>query len=241
MLARRSASIASLAHFLALLLVGCGPLSPERGHLAISPAVVYLSGAPEGEAAAATVALYNVGDAPLEIEAVQLGISTGYTVESPSLPARLAPGEELGLRVQRRAGQGVPRENALEVVSDDPTQPSLRVELHAPAATPLLAATPSSIEFGAVPSGESAEREVVVRNLGLGVARSLGLEWLPGSSADFAASLSGVEILPGAELQLRLSYAPRGGGADQARLRLRSGESSQLLWLSGRQDLAPPD
>jgi hypothetical protein len=240
-----STRLRSLALALLLgLLVGCGPLASERGHLAISPSAVYFAGAPEGKEASATVVLYNVGDAPLEIAAVQLGISTGHLVEAPPLPRALDPGEELELRVRRSAGQGVPEENALEVMSDDPAQPSLRVALQAPRAAALLVASPSALDFGAVPSGGATTREVLLRNLGLGIARAVGIEWVAGSSQDFAASLSGVELESGASSWLRLRYTPRGGDTDHAQLRVRSaGEQagSVLIALTGRQDLSAPD
>ncbi len=246
MLAARHGSVRSPGRVLLLLglLAGCGPLAEERGHLATSPTLVYLPGAPEGAYATARVAIYNVGDAPLEVLGLELGISSGYSVESPPLPARLAPGAELDLRVSRYCAQGVAVENALEVVSDDPALPSLRVELRAPPAAALLTATPGAVEFGAVTSGGTATRKVLVRNLGLGVARSLGLEWAPGSSPDFGASLSEGELQPGATAPLELRYSPRGGGADQATLRLRwqgSPARTVELALSGHQDLKAPD
>lgn len=222
--------------------LGCGPLAEERGHLALSSPVVYFAGAAAGEAATASVAVYNVGEAALEVVALQLGITTGYSVEAPPLPARLSPGDELALRIRRSSGQGVPEENALEVTSDDPTEPSLRIELRAPPVTALVIATPAVLEFGAVASGGSAARQVTVRNLGLGVARALHVEWAPGSSPDFSASPV-PELAPGASAPVELRYTPRGGGADQATLRLRwqGSQTETVVSLSGHQDLKAPD
>jgi hypothetical protein len=231
-----------IALLAALLPLGCGPLAEERGHLALSSPVVYFAGAEAGEAATASVAVYNVGAAALAVVALQLGITTGFSVEAPPLPARLSPGDELTLRIRRASGEGVPAENALEVTSDDPAEPSLRVELRAPPVAALVVATPAAIEFGAVASGGSAVRPLTVRNLGLGVARALHVEWATGSSPDFSAGPV-PELAPGASAPVEIRYTPRGGGADHAALRLRwhGSQTETVVSLSGHQDLKAPD
>jgi hypothetical protein len=232
---------ASLCALASLVLAGCGPISIPRGHVAVDPVTLQLPAAREGAAAAASVALYNIGDAPLVLKSAQLGVTTGYLVDAP-LPATLAPGASLSLEVRHWPGRG-PRSNSLELESDDLAEPWTRVELLAFAATPSLAVAPAGLEFGAVASGAVAPRSLEVKNLGLGAARGLSLAWLSGSSADFRATLPAADLGPGESLSIEVRYAPRGGDEDRAALELRwqGAATGVTIELRGRQDLVAPD
>lgn len=224
---------------LAFRLVGCGPLGDHGGELAASPAAVYLRASVQGNPVQTPLVLANRGDGALAVRRLSLAVTTGYAVQAQPLPRLLAPGEELVVELQYRAGPGAPLSNRLEIETDgDP--PLLGVQIEALPATALLEITPAAVEFGAVRSGATEERLVAVQNLGLAVAEDLRLEWLQ-SSPDLSARLTSSRLAPGALAELRIGYRPRGGGEDQALLRLRWHSGERLIRVSGRQDLQPPD
>ena len=230
---------AKLLVLVVVALAGCGPLADRGGQLAVSPASVHLRAAAEGSTLAVPLTLMNLGEGPLQVLRWSFAVSTGYSVDGPPLPLRLAPGAEVSLQLAYRPGPGVPLSNTLQVASDDEPLP-LRVELNALPAPAVLTLVPGSVEFGAVASGSREERVVAVQNLGLGPAESLQLEWLE-ASADFSAQLSVERVEAGGLAELRLGYAPHGGDADEARLLLRWSSGEAMLGVSGRQDLQPPE
>lgn len=72
----------------------------------------------------ADVVLGNIGDAPLTVSALAIEGEGWALSAAPSLPASIAAGDSLGVRV---TGQGGPA--ALLVRSDDPDRPELRIPL----------------------------------------------------------------------------------------------------------------
>jgi len=219
--------------------VGCGPLAERSGHLAVSPELVHLRAAVEGNPLSVPLALMNLGEAPLRVLRMRLGVSTGYSVLGPTLPLTLGPGDEAPLELQYRAGAGAPLSNVLDVECDG--EPGMvRVELNAQPAAAVLSLVPPAVDFGAISSATTEERLVAVQNLGLGAAESLRLEWLT-PHPDLTARLSVGRLGAGEIGELRLGYSPRGGDADHGLLLLRWNEGERLLRIDGQQDLRPPD
>jgi hypothetical protein len=240
---RQAHSPTATAHALVLGLVavslaGCGPLADRDGQLAISPTTVNLRAGAAGSTVSVPLTLMNVGQGGVQVQRWSFAVSTGYSLEGPALPLRLAPGAELVLQLEYRPGPGVPLSNTLRIESDGET--TAQIELNALPAPAVLTLVPGSVEFGAVASGSREERVVAVQNLGLAAAESLRLSWLEGG-ADFSAGISAERIEAGGLVQLRVGYAPRGGDSDQAQLQLRWNSGEALVRVSGRQDLQPPD
>jgi hypothetical protein len=161
-------------------------------------------------------------------------------VECPALPLRLQAADVQHVVVSYRPGPDTPTSNTLEFETDDPTEPLSHVALRLPPSSPFLVMAPTSLEFGAVASGEIVTRELRVENLGLGPARSLRLEW-DRASSDFSAPLPATELGPGKSVTLAVSYAPQGGNSDSGLLRVEWSEGHQLIPVSGWQDLRAPE
>lgn len=226
-----------------LSLVGCGPYSGEHPYLAIDPEVLHLPGALEGVTSAAPLTLHNLGGDTLRVTSLSLSASgaAGWSLDPTDIPLELAPGESALLQICYTAGPETPRSAKLQIESNDRDRPMATVELHGLLSSPLLVASPPSLDFGPVPSGATVVREVMIRNLGRANAQSLALEW-PTASPDFSASLQASELQPGASVPIAVSYSPQDGDEDQTilQLRYRRETNAIAIQLRGRQDLEPP-
>ena len=223
-------------------LSGCGPMEGEESRLVVSPELVRLPGVRDGETGSASVRLLNLGRQPLQVS--QLSIfpeGRGWTVAAPPLPALIPPGGELNVAVAYSPGPGVAPTSTLRINTDDPEDPARCVGLQAMQGFVLVAAAPTSIDFGQAASGATVVRPVRVQNFGLAVAHALRLEWAE-QTADITATLPATEIAPGGSLELLVRYTPRGGDQmDRALLRLGWSTGALLIPVAGRQDLRAPD
>lgn len=234
--------VIAITILLHLALAGCGPYPGEHPYLVVDPEVLHLPGTPVGETAKAPLTLLNIGGGTLEVTSLSFSASdgAGWSLSAPGTPLELAPSESLALQIQHTPGPETPCSAQLLIRSNDRDRPTATIELHGLSSTPLLVASPASLDFGPVPSGATVVREVMIRNLGRANARSLAVDW-QATTSDFSASLNASELAPGASVPLFVSYSPQDGDEDRAILRLRWQINAMAIPLRGRQDLKPPE
>jgi hypothetical protein len=159
-----------------------------------------------GESQALPLTIRNIGLAPLDLNGIDLGGTSAFTVASPP-NTTLEPEQEITFDV---AFSPVNPEDgtSLFVHSNDPEVPTVEVPLTGGALVGELLVIPNPLDFGEVPMGCSQTGEVRVMNVGLielniesiiPLGDSFGADW------DFTLPLS---LAPGEVLEVPLSYSP---------------------------------
>ncbi|MBI1945466.1 MAG: choice-of-anchor D domain-containing protein [Deltaproteobacteria bacterium] len=202
----------------------------------VTPALVDFGALAVGATASAPVQIASCGAAALTLRGLVLGPGThsDFSLDPAALaavPAVLAPGAALDVEVTVTVsadGDGLVRVGALEVLSDDPDDARVSVPLRANASgCAALVCSPASLEFGAVPAGESLERPVACRNLATApVTLAPALVDVTGapSAGTFAVVTPAASVAPGDAAVVRVRFTgAAGGGSAGASARLDVG------------------
>lgn len=192
----------------------------------VAPVAIDFGALAVGATASAPVHINSCGAAPLTLRGLVLGAGThGDFAIAPAalaaLPASLAPGAALDVDVTVTVSAADPsaaRFGALEVLTDDPDDAVVSVPLRANAAgCAALVCSPSTIDFGAVPPGDSLERPVACRNHGattLTMAPTLIDVAGAAGSGSFALVTPAAAVAPGDMALVRVRFtAPNGSNA----------------------------
>jgi hypothetical protein len=136
------------------------------------PETIRLAEQEVGQIAVARFILANRGRAGLRIDDVRTNCScSGLEQETDGEftrvdSLRLKPGErkELAIRISVRGQVATAVRNAVTFTTNDPTQPTARIEVIIPKITGGILAAPSSLVFAAVPVGGQARQTFEVRD-----------------------------------------------------------------------------
>ncbi len=177
------------------------------------------------------VKLENVGDATLTVSSLQMSGPAGGDFLFPagrSLPFDLAPAESWLISATFSPSALGARAATFDIVSNDPDDPAgLRpVDVSGTGIAPILTVTPSPVDFGGTPSGEtSAPLSVQLENTGsapLALA-SVQLQGVDSVAFDFVTPPGVPAILQPAEtLAFEIVFAPSSGRAFTSELRIVS-------------------
>ena len=167
------------------------------------------------------ISVVNGGDGPLNVASVGLSFEAGRSfqiIPDRAVPFVLAPGQAAEVRVrfeplELRGGRPTPQANAVVIRSDDPARPEVRIALEG-VATPdparCLTFSERLVDFGFVPPGEVAARQVVLQNCGREAIEVVSIE-LEGQTPALSV-VSGralpFSLAPGGEVGLALNFAP---------------------------------
>lgn len=185
---------------LALLLVptACSDyaLRRETPRLEVGAEALEFGQVVRGTRATLTFNARNAGQAPLTLHSLALvaGSSEELGVGTPG-PITLAPGDAAPLEVSYTPEASGWDYGELDLQSDDPDQPLLRLAVSGQGVEPALDVDPETLWFGEVSPGSSASRVVDLMARGDGRLRIEALE-LP-SSGLFSLSLPESVTLPG--------------------------------------------
>lgn len=194
-----------------------------------------------GARATRAVGVTNAGGASLTVTSLVLTASAefDYETSAPFPPFVVEPGRATNIvLVYAPAGEG-PDAGTLDVGSDDPSTPGVRVTLsgvgQVPAPVPQVLVTPLALAFDDVRLGQSKSMKAIVSNTGGAIAH-IGVPAQSGST-DFAFLKSAFDVAPGASHDVIVTYAPAGEGADAGSLAFTSDDPinpSVSISLSGR-------
>ena len=137
----------------------------------------------------------------------------------------LAAGGQVGLTatIDTRGLVGGTYRADIELVSNDPTQPTLTLPVTLAAkGVPRIEVRPGALAFGASYVGTPLTREVDVVNTGSDTLRVGGVD---ASDARLAVEAEGFELLPGQSRTLPVTLTPTGAGALEAELTLTTNVS----------------
>lgn len=163
----------------------------------------------------------NAGSRDLVVTAVTLTGDADFEITQGGGPFVLPPGGLHAVRVEFVAAARGTREAVLGIVSNDPDESPLTIELVGVGGVAELVAEPDVCLFAAVPRGESATRSCRIRNVGNYTFRGTA-EIVGAAAGDFSLASGGGQILinPEDAVDLDVRFTPSGEGTRLATMRL---------------------
>lgn len=171
------------------------------------------------------VAIRNLGDAPLTISALAIsGVHAGdFSVAGPALPAIIAPGDSLQVRIRMEPNAAGTRSADLVVTSDDPFVPSLTVAMIGSGQQGQLVVTSNQpLDFGDVTIATSTDRVVRFTNNGSAPLMVSSISATGSSTFALQAPALPMTIAPGDTAQLPVRFLPTIAGMANARITFAS-------------------
>ena len=215
-------------------LVGVGTVPA----IALSPEAVDFGQVPLAGTDDATVTVSNTGTAPLIVSGVAplAGSAPDFSVFStPALPATVSPqgSFDVVLRFSPSAAGAVTA--TVRFTSDDPLRPSVDLPLSGTGlGGAFLEVGPSSVDFGELSQGVTAQATLTLENLGDSALTVLSSGLTAGTSAEFAAAApSDTTLAPDETATLVVSYTPADTGADAGALEIVSSANTVVVPLAG--------
>ncbi|MEM1057290.1 MAG: choice-of-anchor D domain-containing protein [Bacteroidota bacterium] len=161
------------------------------------------------EGAEGTVVIRNEGTSDLTVSSLALTVETEFSILSGS-PGVVLPGDSLEVLIEFVPSVSGTLADTLTVLSDDPDEPSIQVELTGLGLAPEITATPDSLGLGAVMIGASVQDTVVVRNDGNSGLTITSLDLASSSTLAFAIESGGgpTVLAPGDSVEVVVSFSP---------------------------------
>ena len=134
-------------------------------HIEVSPPSVHFGALAVGERATDVVQISNVGDASLDLYAIQVAESSAFTIEGDLEGVSLAPGEAVELTLSY-GPLGVTDDGVLQIASSDEADPLVTVDLMGTGLIPQLAISPDPTRFGKLVTICERTQTITVTNVG---------------------------------------------------------------------------
>jgi 3-phytase len=161
-------------HGLQLPLILVSPTAYEFGEVAI------------GDSAVAAFVIKNSGAAELIVSHLALTTSAEFHLQSAPAPFAIAPGDSSSLTVAFVPISAGVKNSILQVANNDGENPLLEIHLSGAAvdaSRPQISVAPPTVDFGEVVVGDSAQAQLVIRNLGDAVLSVIEISLLAGLPA----------------------------------------------------------
>jgi hypothetical protein len=125
-----------------------------------------------GSNATKQCSLFNVGSSDLHVNGFfrSAGSSEFTIVSGPSTPVTIAPGSHVDYTIQFAPTSAGDKTATFQVNSDDPFQPAMQIPASGTGVGGKIALS-GSLDFGVVPRGHTATKDVIVQNVGAGTLR----------------------------------------------------------------------
>ena len=194
-----------------------------------------------------TVTIHNTGGGTLTVDSVALQNGNGpFTVESYA--GEIVPDNLQDLLVTFEPMDLGPAQDVILINSNDPDEPIVEVPIYALDVTegpePAIAWSPTSINYGAVPSGGEVTETVTIQSVGTAPLQVSNISLAVGSSSDFyIASHEAPTVMdPSAISLIEVVYAPSDTIADAGTLVVESNDPNNpevLIPLTGELHPSP--
>jgi hypothetical protein len=199
------------------------------GKLAVSAQSVDIGAVAVGAAGSQSLQIENTGNTDVTVEPIA-ALSVPFAIESDECSATvLAAGESCAVTIGFAPAIERSYAAVLEVSSSDADAPTHAIDVRGRGVIPTLAATPSSIDFGTVPIGDSAGPiAVTLRNttaVALGVG-TIGMPGAPFAAAGGTCAAAPFDLAPGEACTLEFSFEPQLGGVYRDRVVIESDDPS---------------
>lgn len=196
----------------------------------ISPRVLDFGQVAVGQTRELPYAVRNEGTAPLNVTSFST-LNARFAAVSPSGSFSIAPGDERSLTARFAPLAGGPQTGTLNVATNDPSNPTLRLDLRGTGQqvfAPSIEVSPVRVEFGTLSLGQTSSiLPVTVRNGGTGPLSLISLTLSNPAFAVIAPANLPVTVAPGAQQVISLRFAPSVVGTQTATLVIESSDATR--------------
>ncbi len=158
----------------------------QQPQISVSPTAYEFGELAIGDSAVAAFVIKNTGAAELIVSDLSLTTSDEFHLQSAPAPVAIAPGDSSSLTVAFVPISAGVKNSILQVASNDGENPLLEIHLSGAAfeaSRPQISIAPPTIDFGEVVVGDSAQAQLVIRNLGDAVLSVIEISLLAGLPA----------------------------------------------------------
>ncbi|MBI5684478.1 MAG: choice-of-anchor D domain-containing protein [Verrucomicrobia bacterium] len=201
------------------------PAGTTAPNMSVSPVTLAFATVNVGTNRAMTATIANTGTASANVNSMTLTGSLDYSlVGAPATPFAVAAGATRVLTVRYTPTGTGADSGSLAITTSDTAHPSLSVALSGTGAANAVAASPSTLSFGAVLVGQSSTLMVTIANSGnaSGTVSSIAKS----GSADFTlgtgAPATPFTVAAGSSVTVPVVYRPAAAGADSGTLTITS-------------------
>jgi hypothetical protein len=202
--------------------------------LGLTPATVSFGNVPVASAISQTVQVKNNGTGVLTISQVSTA-GNGFSTSGLSLPLSLNPGTSTTFNVQYLPSSAGTVSGSVSIFSTAPNSPAtLPVGGTGIAATHSLSFSPTSMNFGTIPTGGSSSQSMVITNTG---NSNVQISQIQASGTGFGVTGAGtpVTLSYGQTLTISISFSPTTVGSSSGSVSVLSNASGSpaTITLSG--------
>ena len=170
-----------------------------------------------GDSDTQVLLVYNVGPSDLTVDSVAIssGHTTDFSITDDNCSGTTLPQNAFcDIEVEFSPTVGGARSAVLTIVSDDPNENPLQIQLNGEGLGPDISA-PAFVTFPITAVGDSSTHTVQVFNVGGAPLNVLTVELGGANSGDFAIAddnCSGVTLGPGGSCDVEVEFSPTAGG-----------------------------
>lgn len=213
--------------------------------IGVSPATLPFGNVRLGTATALAVTVTNTGNAALSLTTLGVtGTAEFGLSNAPALPLSVPAGGSTKLNIRYAPANTGPDTGSLAIGSNDSAHPTVTVALSGTGVAPALTVNPTTLAFGSLIQGQTANLTVTLGNTGSATCNVTGLN--KSGSTDFSfgsgAPVPPFAITPGSTILVPLAYTPSNVGADSGSLQIVSDDPvnpSVNVTLSGTGNPVP--
>lgn len=167
----------------------------------------------------------NTGSGPLVLSAMTID-NPAFRLSGAPAPITIAAGAERAITVRFAPAASGVTTGVLKIAANDPTRPTLEVGLGGIAGdAPVIAVSPTTLDFGTVNAGQSRDLTVTVRNTG---TAALTVSSISSSNARFASTVTTpLTLAPAASQSVVIRFSPAGAGAQSGTMTIANNDSAR--------------
>jgi len=155
-----------------------------------------------------SITIDNLGSGILNITGVYFTNSSAAFSIAQNFSGDIAPGSSEKIKIEYTPDDFAPDTNSIEILSNDPDEPSFIVYLVGEAGIPQIDVSPNNIDFGVLDVGDTLTQTIKISNLGTGTLH-VSTAYFTNSTATFfiIKSFSG-GIAPASSAEIEIEYQP---------------------------------
>jgi len=208
------------------------PTNAPQPQLSATPLSASFPNVTTGASGSQTITLQNGGTASVTISSASVG-GAGFKISGLTLPMSIAPGQNTTFNVVFAPSSAGTVTGSVSLTSNAPNSPLvISTTGSATAATALLSASASSLDFGSVLVGSSSSQGVTLTNAG---NANVTISNVVVTGAGFNASGAGANttLAPGQTAALNVTFAPSATGSAVGSITIGSTAGGPSISLTG--------
>ncbi len=188
-------------------------------HILLSPTSIDFGEVTTGRRMTQLLTVTNTGTAKVSITQIKVA-GTGFEVNAPPLPLRLAAGQAATFEASFAPQEGHEAAGSISVVSDA-SESFSSVPLSGYGTFGELLASPTRLWFGSMPLGSTSTQAVVLTNTGT-ASLTITSDSVTGSGFSVSGLQLPITLAPGSTTSFNAVFDPNSAGSDQGSVSLTS-------------------